>query len=192
MLSRATRRIYELQELKAGLGRERDRCFDRDDAGHMELLGRLWRGLRPAEPVPPVPSAAWAALGFQGLDPSTDFRGMGCLGLRQLVRMAEGHPHGAGRMYRRSTDEAQHSWYPFVLVGINISAVLCGRLMAEGLDAALYGAGRMEDAYGQMYFDFFAAFDAAWLEGRPEDIMAFPAIFGRVKQDYLRALSARQ
>ncbi|GET88049.1 hypothetical protein, unknown function [Leishmania tarentolae] len=67
----------------------------------VELLGRLWNGhsrvVFATDDL--VFSAAahsvsdrWKEMGFQGPDPSTDFRGAGIFGLAQLVYLVEHHP----------------------------------------------------------------------------------------------------
>lgn len=70
-------------------------------AGDVELLGRLWNGHNRVVFAPETlkfsPSAhcvseRWKELGFQGTDPSTDFRGAGLFGLTQLVHLVEKHP----------------------------------------------------------------------------------------------------
>ncbi|KAL7708426.1 ELMO/CED-12 family [Lotmaria passim] len=70
-------------------------------ADDVELLGRLWNGhnrvvfapesLRFSPEIHAV-NGRWKELGFQGVDPSTDFRGAGLFGLTQLVYLVEKHP----------------------------------------------------------------------------------------------------
>ncbi|KPA82934.1 hypothetical protein ABB37_02683 [Leptomonas pyrrhocoris] len=70
-------------------------------ADDVALLGRLWNGhnrivMAPDElkfsPEVHCTNARWKELGFQGTDPSTDFRGAGVFGLTQLVYLVEKHP----------------------------------------------------------------------------------------------------
>ena len=46
---------------------------------------QLWSTLRPDVPLPSRTGHHWTEIGFQGDDPATDFRGMGLLGLQNLV-----------------------------------------------------------------------------------------------------------
>lgn len=72
--------------------------YDSLKPDHLDLLRRLWNGhhrvafsdtdtQRFAES-----NEGWKQLGFQGTDPSTDFRGAGVFGLSQLVYLVEAHP----------------------------------------------------------------------------------------------------
>lgn len=46
---------------------------------------QLWKELRPDTPLTGRISKQWCEIGFQGSDPKTDFRGMGLLGLHNLL-----------------------------------------------------------------------------------------------------------
>lgn len=46
---------------------------------------QLWKELRPDSPLSGRISKQWCEIGFQGNDPKTDFRGMGLLGLHNLL-----------------------------------------------------------------------------------------------------------
>jgi len=48
-------------------------------------LVQLWSSLQPDVMLTERISAQWTDIGFQGNDPATDFRGMGILGLLNLV-----------------------------------------------------------------------------------------------------------
>ncbi|KAI4797796.1 hypothetical protein KUCAC02_024843 [Chaenocephalus aceratus] len=50
---------------------------------------KLWKELRPDSPLTGRISKQWCEIGFQGSDPKTDFRGMGLLGLSNLLYFAE-------------------------------------------------------------------------------------------------------
>lgn len=52
---------------------------------------RLWTATYPDTKLESRVSEQWKLLGFQGTDPATDFRGMGLLGLEQLVYFSENH-----------------------------------------------------------------------------------------------------
>jgi hypothetical protein len=57
---------------------------------HWELLCQLWKLSFPETEVQPEQhDQQWKRLGFQGMDPSTDFRSAGVLSLRALVHFAE-------------------------------------------------------------------------------------------------------
>ena len=48
------------------------------------LFFQLWKVLKPNIPLKGRRCQQWTEIGFQGDDPSTDFRGMGLLGLENL------------------------------------------------------------------------------------------------------------
>jgi len=48
-------------------------------------LVQLWNSLQPDVALTGRISAQWTFIGFQGNDPATDFRGMGLLGLLNLL-----------------------------------------------------------------------------------------------------------
>lgn len=88
------------------------------DAAHEDLLKELWSMLGNDKPYERV-SANWGDVGFQGKDPATDFRGMGLLGLQNIVFLVRGHTEECGRIIQ------QHSaGFPFSIAVINISLYL--------------------------------------------------------------------
>ena len=64
------------------------RCeiFSHEDPNQLSLLLDLWIGLKAETETRPesIKNRKWRELGFQGDDPSTDFRGMGMLALNSL------------------------------------------------------------------------------------------------------------
>ena len=63
-----------------------------DNEAHEQLLRRLWQCGFPGVPLAQRVTSEWVRLGFQGDDPATDFRGMGVLGLHNLVYFGEHYP----------------------------------------------------------------------------------------------------
>ena len=59
--------------------------YDRSNSEHEAKLLSLWRGLRPDIALEQRKCKQWKEIGFQGEDPATDFRGMGILGLENLL-----------------------------------------------------------------------------------------------------------
>jgi hypothetical protein len=52
------------------------------------MLLAIWQNLKPQEQLTNRRSNQWISIGFQGNDPSTDFRGAGVLGLINLYRLS--------------------------------------------------------------------------------------------------------
>ncbi len=61
-------------------------------------------------------------IGFQGLDPSTDFRGAGLFGLKQLYHFVFTDSVRAQEVYDVAT--SKDKWYFFAVAGINITGRL--------------------------------------------------------------------
>ena len=82
------------------------------------MLLRLWRALTPGTPLEGRINRQWGAIGFQGTDPATDLRGMGVLGLRVLVDMAEKQPDSLRGLLR---EDSKEFYYPLAIAVINIA-----------------------------------------------------------------------
>ena len=63
----------------------RSTTYNSEDLIHEQKLLQLWSLLQPAIPLPTRKTKLWQNIGFQGTDPKTDFRGMGLLGLENLL-----------------------------------------------------------------------------------------------------------
>jgi len=59
--------------------------YDDSNPDHEAKLMSLWAGLQPDNPLTERLTKQWQEIGFQGKDPKTDFRGMGMLGLENLL-----------------------------------------------------------------------------------------------------------
>ena len=59
--------------------------YDADNLAHEQKLLQLWSLLQPGVPLATRKTKQWQNIGFQGDDPKTDFRGMGLLGLENLL-----------------------------------------------------------------------------------------------------------
>ena len=86
--------------------------------------------LGPSEASCELPSAKWLQLGFQGDDPATDFRGMGVLGLQNLVYFGEHYPE----VFQRLVSKQRKRDYPLACAGINVTAMLVDLLRLRDCD----------------------------------------------------------
>nr|KAG5711562.1 hypothetical protein BaRGS_016744 [Batillaria attramentaria] len=59
--------------------------YSAENSEHEAKLLRLWTLYMGDRPLESRICDQWTELGFQGKDPMTDFRGMGILGLEQLL-----------------------------------------------------------------------------------------------------------
>ena len=63
----------------------RSTAYNSENLVHEQKLLQLWSLLQPAIPLTTRKTKLWQNIGFQGEDPKTDFRGMGLLGLENLL-----------------------------------------------------------------------------------------------------------
>ncbi|THG05782.1 hypothetical protein TEA_007630 [Camellia sinensis var. sinensis] len=66
--------------------------FDGSLLEHQDALKQLWRLAYPDRELPSLKSELWKEMGWQGSDPSTDFRGGGYISLENLIYFAKTYP----------------------------------------------------------------------------------------------------
>ncbi|XP_066405542.1 ELMO domain-containing protein 2 isoform X1 [Molothrus aeneus] len=76
--------------------------YDSENEEHEEQLIELWNLLMPHENLRARISKQWCDIGFQGEDPKTDFRGMGLLGLVNLLYFSKHYTNEARQILSRS------------------------------------------------------------------------------------------
>ncbi|KAJ9580747.1 hypothetical protein L9F63_024073 [Diploptera punctata] len=117
-------------ELYDHLTSERDLVFaiaqcklDMSDPVHVRMLQTVYQRLTGASVECPHYGSHWEHIGFQGTDPGTDLRGVGMLGLLQLLYLANS-PHLiplARDIYRASVDENQN--FPLAVMSLNMTRI---------------------------------------------------------------------
>jgi hypothetical protein len=180
----------------------RRETFSKQNPKHVSLLEELWSNLRPG--VSRQGPSDWSELGFQGLDPSTDLRGMGLLGLVQLVYFSA---RGQGAEAQRVLVVSHHPrrFFPLAATGINVTAFVMELFLETRLHRAIFD--RFEavalldssssadgpstdrlvvdstcEAVHEIYCAVYREFARLWEERDPRDVMAFPDVFGEVKR----------
>ncbi|XP_036170090.1 ELMO domain-containing protein 2 isoform X4 [Myotis myotis] len=163
----------------------RKKPYDSDNLQHEKLLlkqntlmdtdnSMLWNLLMPTKKLKARISKQWADIGFQGDDPKTDFRGMGILGLINLVYFSENYTREAHQILSRSNHPKLG--YSYAIVGINLTEMAYSLLKSEALKFHLYnlvpGVPTMEH-FHQFYCYLVYEFDKFWFEEKPESIMYF-------------------
>ncbi|GBM98692.1 ELMO domain-containing protein 1 [Araneus ventricosus] len=83
--------VYGYKQLLHDVEVLRKTLYSSDNKEHEDKLLRLWSLLNPDRPLQNRISKQWTDIGFQGDDPKTDFRGMGVLGLDNLLYFATEH-----------------------------------------------------------------------------------------------------
>ncbi|KAF6206379.1 hypothetical protein GE061_017612 [Apolygus lucorum] len=151
--------------------------FDSSVEEHERKLTRLWTGLCPKVPLEARITKQWQDIGFQGDDPKTDFRGMGLLGLDNLVFFAEEYTGAARHVWSHSL-HPQHG-YAFAIVGINLTHLAYSLLKDGSAKTHIYNACKTMPslrAFHQFYCYLFYEFDRFWIESKPADVMQFTFI----------------
>ncbi|KAJ0015262.1 hypothetical protein Pint_20814 [Pistacia integerrima] len=147
--------------------------FDGSRVEHQDALKQLWRLAYPGRDLPALKSELWKEMGWQGTDPSTDFRGGGFISLENLIFFAKKYPDSFQRLLHKQ-DGARAEWeYPFAVAGINISFMLIQMLdLQSGKPSSLAGIRFLEIlkeeemAFDNLYCVAFQMMDAQWLAKR--------------------------
>lgn len=98
--------------------------FDSQNAQHERALESFWKICRPNEQLESRVSQQWKSIGFQGVDPATDFRGAGILGLRCLVYFGIKHSDTFHQILSGKHKSATQESFPFAIAGLNIVMML--------------------------------------------------------------------
>ncbi|KAL9420076.1 hypothetical protein AB3S75_037787 [Citrus x aurantiifolia] len=147
--------------------------FDGSQVEHQDALKQLWRLAYPGRELPPLKSELWKEMGWQGTDPSTDFRGGGFISLENLIFFAKKYPDSFHRLLHKQ-DGTRAEWeYPFAVAGINISFMLIQMLdLQSGKPSSSAGIRFLEllekdeMAFDNLYCVAFRMMDAQWLAKR--------------------------
>ncbi|KAI4300989.1 hypothetical protein L6164_034309 [Bauhinia variegata] len=147
--------------------------FDGSRTEHQDSLRQLWKLAYPGRELPALKSELWKEMGWQGSDPSTDFRGGGYISLENLIFFAQKYPESFERLLHKK-DGIRAEWeYPFAVAGINISFMLVQMLdLQTGTPSCLAGIRFLEmleeddRAFDNLYCVAFQMMDAQWLAKR--------------------------
>uniref|UniRef100_A0A3B4ZFD1 ELMO domain containing 1 n=1 Tax=Stegastes partitus TaxID=144197 RepID=A0A3B4ZFD1_9TELE len=183
--------IVGYRSLVAEVEKLRREPYDCDNSEHEEMLIKLWKELRPDTPLTGRISKQWCEIGFQGSDPKTDFRGMGLLGLHNLLYFAEHDKATALQMLHDSLQPKHKYVYSFAIVGINITDLAYSLLVSGALKTHLYNvAPEMPSLlhFQQTFCYLMQEFHRFWIEEDPSDIMEFNRVRSKFHRRILRQL----
>ncbi|KAL3815010.1 hypothetical protein ACJIZ3_016278 [Penstemon smallii] len=147
-----------------------DVAYDSSLPEHQEALQALWRAAFPGEELHGLISEQWKEMGWQGKDPSTDFRGGGFISLENLLYFAKKFPKSfQSLLWKQEGDRALWE-YPFAVAGVNITFMLIQMLDLEAMKPrTLVGAtflkflAENESAFDLLYCIAFKLMDHQWL-----------------------------
>ncbi|KAJ9063836.1 hypothetical protein DSO57_1036806 [Entomophthora muscae] len=154
--------------------------YDATNKRHEQKLLELWNALKPNEPLKDRISLQWESIGFQGRDPASDFRGMGILGLEDLLYFSKTYSEVARAVLERSNHPT--SWYSFALAGIHITAYSLELLRTRLLQMQLFQHGVSRTTCQEIYCFLFVQFDAFWFSREvAPTVMDFEILFSQFR-----------
>ncbi|XP_073151295.1 uncharacterized protein [Henckelia pumila] len=150
-----------------------DVVYDSSLPEHQEALRALWAAAFPGEKLQGLISEQWKEMGWQGKDPSTDFRGGGFISLENLLYFATNYPKSfQDLLWKQEGDRALWE-YPFAVAGVNITFMLIQMLDLEAVKPrTLVGViflkflTENESALDLLYCIAFKLMDHQWLAMR--------------------------
>ncbi|KAL0797315.1 hypothetical protein Bca101_052489 [Brassica carinata] len=133
--------------------------FDETSPDHQESLKSLWNVAFPNVNLTGLVTEQWKEMGWQGPNPSTDFRGCGFIGLENLLFFARTYPVCFRRLLLKQRGDRAKWEYPFAVAGINISFMLIQMLDLQNTPKpkCLPGMNFLK------LLEAFAMMDAQWL-----------------------------
>ncbi|VFQ67473.1 unnamed protein product [Cuscuta campestris] len=147
--------------------------FDGSFREHQEALKQLWKLAYPKRELPSLKSELWKDMGWQGCDPSSDFRGGGYISLENLIYFAKAYPESFQNLLQKRNGKRSEWEYPFAVAGINISFMLVQMLdLQSGKPTTLPAIrfldllGEDERAFDNLFCVAFEMLDAQWLAKR--------------------------
>ena len=169
---------------------------------HKQLLLDLWHHFNPNVPIQ-FPDTQWCkhiltliyiykvSLGFQGKDPTTDFRGSGYLGLLHLTSFSLHHPH-SHLVFETAT--SPNTWYFYACTAINITSKVISYIDSYKCDEYFYNSNSLLtfDIIGMsqlLFNDAIVYFNnEIWLKEKHVNFMevnmlmqsAFPAVLDKI------------
>lgn len=138
--------------------------FSEEDPMHFRLLASIYANLTgKAGQQPARTGPHWAELGFQGMDPATDLRGCGILGLLQMAYLYEHHAASAGCLLRLAQSSSNE--FPLAVVSLNVTKFVLQAVREGRLNSPASSLGSMVEAANRMYVGAMFWFYRTWRGG---------------------------
>lgn len=169
-------RIYETNQVLYTVEQQVHTKYDSSNELHEKKLLSLWNKMKPDEALIGRRTKQWVDIGFQGTDPATDFRGMGMQGLDDLLYFIETYPNHATSILQHASHPI--SWYPYAIVGINITKFGYQLLESKRLQLFLF----QYHSFQEFYCYLFHQFNQFWIHHDPIlTVMDFEVKFNQFK-----------
>uniref|UniRef100_A0A0K0EKQ6 ELMO domain-containing protein n=1 Tax=Strongyloides stercoralis TaxID=6248 RepID=A0A0K0EKQ6_STRER len=123
----------------------------------------------------------WESIGFQSVDPTTDFRGSGIFGLCQLLFLTSNGLSESVKedILRLSQDKIYN--FPFAIVGLNFTKIIIDRLRTGKLDKLAEKEKTYISVVNGIYRGIWIMFYRIW-KSRKCQISDFPKILQELKK----------
>ncbi|PWZ39593.1 ELMO domain-containing protein A [Zea mays] len=145
--------------------------YDGSNLEHQKALVALWHASFPGTELLGLVSDQWKEMGWQGKDPSTDFRGGGFISLENLLYFSKKYPKSFHELLRKQNGDRALWEYPFAVAGVNITFMLIQMLdLQAAKPTSLVGAVFLnlllenDRAFDILYCITFKLMDQKWLE----------------------------
>eukprot|EP01103_Thecamoeba_quadrilineata_P003495 TRINITY_DN13261_c0_g1_i1.p1 TRINITY_DN13261_c0_g1~~TRINITY_DN13261_c0_g1_i1.p1 ORF type:complete len:303 (+),score=30.02 TRINITY_DN13261_c0_g1_i1:51-959(+) len=159
-------KILRTQEILQNLTLLSKEAYNSENEDHEKKLLQFWNILKPSVPLPSRKTKRWQELGFQGEDPATDFRGMGILGLDNLLYFASNYTQDAQRIADLD--------YGLAIAGINLTYHLMELLKEGSLNHYFFCTCATVQEFHILYCKTFLSFAKYSIENNGTQSMQFP------------------
>ncbi|XP_048427586.1 ELMO domain-containing protein C isoform X1 [Pyrus x bretschneideri] len=164
--------LTPLQEERMGRLKQRMKVyFDATRPDHQEALRALWYATFPGQELNGLISDQWKEMGWQGRDPSTDFRGAGFISLENLLFFAKTFSASFQCLLKKQRGKRAAWEYPFAVAGVNITFMIMQMLDLEARKPRTFIRTvflqmllENEWTFDLLYCVAFMVMDKQWLE----------------------------
>ncbi|CAI9775299.1 unnamed protein product [Fraxinus pennsylvanica] len=136
-----------------------------------DALRALWSATYPGQKLQSLISDQWKQMGWQGRDPSTDFRGAGFISLENLLFFAKTFSTSFQSLLKKQAGKRAIWEYPFAVAGVNITFMIMQMLDLDAMKPRkfvravfLKMLSENEWAFDLLYCVAFLIMDKLWLE----------------------------
>lgn len=145
--------------------------YDTSRPDHQNALRALWSATFPQRELHGLVSDQWKEMGWQGRDPSTDFRGAGFISLENLLFFAKTFSTSFQCLLKKQGGKGSAWEYPFAVAGINITFMIMQMLDLDATKPRTFIRSVFiqmlsdnEWAFDLLYCVAFMIMDKQWLE----------------------------
>ena len=188
-LAKCIEAIYGYKRLLVTVEELRLVQYDSTNPVHERKLLAIWNNFMPNTNLEARISKQWQFIGFQGNDPSSDFRGMGVLALDNLLYFTQEYPSTA----RHLLSHSQHPKYGYTLavIAINISHMAWRLLMEEIVKSHFYNLSKTIgcptiEHFHQFFCYLIYEFDRFWMNYKPNNLMEFNIVQQKFEKEIIR------